>query len=253
MPRQVAIVGSSPSSCDLAPFADPAWEIWGMAWRDMPRADRLFEVHDPARWPHYAGPYYLDRLKAFGASLTVRVPVDGLPGAIIYPTADVLARCALSNRPADIFTSSVAYMLGLALLELGVGDRIAIFGVDMSADDEWAYQRPATEYLIGLALGSGIAVDVPEQSALCRANFIYGADAGDPTGRAAGITETVLLERIDHYRRDRQATQEQINTLIQRRHLIDGHIAEAEALVELVRHFDRGGVIPSLPGAEPTA
>lgn len=37
-----------------------------------------------------------------------------------------------------------------------------------------SYQRPGSEYLIGYARGMGIPVFVPEQSALCKANYVYG-------------------------------------------------------------------------------
>jgi hypothetical protein len=63
--------------------------------------------------------------------------------------------------------SSIAYMVAQALLELKPVDRIAIFGVDLHCESEYAYQRPNLEYLIGLARGKGIKVYIPPQSALC--------------------------------------------------------------------------------------
>lgn len=38
----------------------------------------------------------------------------------------------------------------------------------MAADDEYGYQRPNCEYLIGLARGRGIKVVIPDESPLCK-------------------------------------------------------------------------------------
>jgi hypothetical protein len=245
--RQVAIVGSSASSESLAPFADESWEIWGLAWRDMPRATRLFEVHHPSVWPRYSGPGYPRRLADLGNALWMRFPTADLTLANSYPFAEVRQRFALSDRPADIFTSSIAYMLALAIAE-GV-DRIGIYGVDMNAEDEWAYQRPAAEFLIGVAVGAGIDVVIAPQSALCRANFVYGGAEGQP--RALGITEDVMQSRIAHYENLRRDAQERMNAAVAEIQSVEGCLGESRALLELVKHFNRGGVIPGLPRKQP--
>lgn len=249
--RKIAIVGSSMSSCDLAPFADESWEIWGLAWRGLPRATRLFEIHNPARWPKYEGPDYLDRLKALTVPLYVRAPIEGLPDAKLYPIEAVANHFALADRNADIFTSSIAYLLALAIYE--APDRIGIWGVDMNAEEEWSYQRPATEFLVGVALGQGIAVEIAPQSSLCRANFVYGADAEAPVGRAAGITEDVLQSRIAKYESLRREAQARINAEVANMQSLEGCLGEARALLDLVKHYNRGGVIPSLPDPEPAS
>ncbi len=245
--RKIAIVGSSASSASLAPFADPDWEIWILAWNTMPRADLMFEVHHPGIWHEYAGDGYLQRLAAARNRVMLVKPHADLPEAQVYPADQVMARCSLPNRPVDIFTSSVAYMLGLAIAQ--GADEIGLWGVDMMADDEYAYQRPATEYLIGLAVGAGIKITIPDQSALCRHNFVYGdLPSIDPFPKATGLTPEVLQARIDHYARDRAATQQRINNDQARLLVLEGHITEAEGLQELVRHYNRGGVIPVIPG-----
>jgi len=60
----------------------------------------------------------------------------------------------------------VAYMMALAISENY--DEINIFGVDMVADDEFGYQKPNMEYLIGLAEGRGIIVNIQEKSPLLK-------------------------------------------------------------------------------------
>ena len=66
----------------------------------------------------------------------------------------------------DYWNSSIAYMMALAIHE--GAEQISIYGVDMDGTDEYSYQRPNMEYLIGIARGKGIRVYIPHQSALCR-------------------------------------------------------------------------------------
>src|SRR6516162_5802368 len=68
-PLKIALVGTAPSSRDLAPFKDPSWTIWacspGNAHGVIPRADAWFEVHSNLMWPEAAqyGPQYIEWLK----------------------------------------------------------------------------------------------------------------------------------------------------------------------------------------------
>ena len=64
------------------------------------------------------------------------------------------------------FNSSIAYAMALAIHE--GAEEIAIYGVDMKGDDEYGYQKPNMEYLIGLAIGKGIKVTIPDESPLCK-------------------------------------------------------------------------------------
>ena len=89
-----------------------------------------------------------------------------IPNATPYPIGDVIAIIG------DYFNSSISYMLGLAILEKV--DRSGIWGGDMAGDDEFGYQRPNTEYMIGFAKGMGIDVVVPEESSL----LTFGVDGG---------------------------------------------------------------------------
>src|SRR5574342_383368 len=50
--KSVAIVGFADSCRELAPFDDPAWEVWGLNHlaRYIPRAERWFEIHEAAMY-----------------------------------------------------------------------------------------------------------------------------------------------------------------------------------------------------------
>lgn len=47
-------------------------------------------------------------------------------------------------------------------------EEIGLWGVDMKDGEEYAYQRPNMEYLIGLAEGNGIGVFIHPDSSLCK-------------------------------------------------------------------------------------
>ena len=135
---QVAIVGLAPSTHDQAPFEDPAWETWGFALDDgrYPYLDRVFDIHPLGFIRGLRRPGFEDRLKEFDVPLYMQEAYPEIPNAIAYPLDDVI------SIVGDYFNSSIAYMLGLAILEKV--DRIGIWGVDMDGDDEFAYQRPNT-------------------------------------------------------------------------------------------------------------
>ena len=165
---QVAIVGLAHSTHDQAPFEDPAWETWGFAQDEdgYPYLDRVFELHPLDFVRGIRRPGFEDRLKEFDVPLYMQEAYPEIPNATAYPIEDVIA------VTGDYFNSSIAYMLGLAMLEKVA--RIGVWGVDMAGDDEFGYQRPNTEYMIGFAKGLGIDVVVPEESSL----LTFGVDGG---------------------------------------------------------------------------
>lgn len=157
--RQVAIIGLSQTTHDKAPWSDPTWEKWGLPWDEgyWARCDRLFEMHD-WRLLGLRKNAYIARLATVEAPLYMQAAY--LENATPYPFEDV------SRVTGAYWNSSIGYMLALAITE-GV-DRIGLWGVDMKGDDEYGYQRPNCEYLIGLARGKGIDVVIPEESPLCK-------------------------------------------------------------------------------------
>ena len=150
-------------------------EIWGLPWDEgrWPFFDRYFEIHplDLLRKPEaQRRDGYEDRLKSLPI-LYMQEAYEDIPNAIRYPVEKVV-----DNLGFDYFNSSIAYLMGMALLE--GADKIGIWGVDMadlepvpgdpSYISEFAYQRPNMEYLIGLARGRGVDVYIPERSPLAK-------------------------------------------------------------------------------------
>ncbi len=164
MGLKVCIVGLAPSTHDAAPWDDKTWQKWGLPWDGYwARMDRLFEMHDlrliKGQHARYV-PDYLDRLRACDVPLYMQQAYDEIPNAKAFPFDEVGA------TTGHYWNSSIAYLMAMAIHE--GAEEISIYGVDMDKGEEYAYQRPNMEYLIGLARGKGIKVFIPEASPLCK-------------------------------------------------------------------------------------
>ena len=180
--RRVAIVGRCADSCLDAPFDDPSWEIWGLSKQYkadgnpggfMPRWDRWFELHDFARFRADMEKYgdYIRWLQQIEAPLYVQEKQPDMPRSVAYPRDEIL-RAFDFGSVRNYFSSSMAWMMALAMQE-GV-DEIGLWGVNMAAQDEYGYQRPCCEFLLGIAAGRGIKVTIPAESELCKCRGLYG-------------------------------------------------------------------------------
>lgn len=192
----VAIVGFAPSSMRLAPFDNPAWEIWTLnniySAFDIPRWDRWFEMHhnfreyapmqdvrvDPrsvvmgdAR-PIIRKIEHVDWLRDQLPDRPIYFvePQPDIPAAVTYPLREMVAWCE-ANKIVPYFTNSISYMIAMAIFD---GYKtIGIWGVDMAADGEYEKERPSVEYWIGVAGKFGIDVILPKECELLKARF-YG-------------------------------------------------------------------------------
>ncbi len=170
--RQVAIAGLAKSTHDDAPYEDPDWEVWGLPWDEEKWTyfDRLFDIHplDCIRkaTPSFYRDGYEDRLRELERPLYMQEDYVDIPNAIEYPLQEV------SDLVGDYYNSSIAYMLALAIFEQV--DKIGIWGVDMADHgepghaDEYMYERPNCEYLLGFAKAKGIEIYLPEKCPLLK-------------------------------------------------------------------------------------
>lgn len=156
MVLKVAIIGLAPSTHGFAPWDDPTWEKWGLPWDELGWGfmKRHFEMHD-------------QRLLTGEHSQRSKDYPERLKECAMLYTQDNYPFDAVAESIGKAYwNSSIAYAMALAIHE--GAQEIAIYGVDMDGTDEYAYQRPNMEYLIGFARGKGIKVHIPAESALCR-------------------------------------------------------------------------------------
>lgn len=178
---KICIMGFGPTQ-EEAPLDDPSWVFLGLPWDEKwEQYDRLYEMHSQnvlqlsnsvvlaEEWDgeriitqaHRPQNYFkiLEDI-ASDKNKTLYMHDNYFGGVVPYPFDKVI------KATRDYFISSVTYMISHAIsLE---PKQLAVYGIDMIGNEEWAYQRPCVEYLLGLAEGRGIEVIVPKDSWLLK-------------------------------------------------------------------------------------
>lgn len=199
--KKVAIVGFAPS-WQQAPFADKTIDIWclnegrNMAGMQV-RCDRWFQMHP--RWCWEAGQFRdAGYVKWLQTECTVPVVMlqaqPDCPTSVAFPFTEAIAafgREFMDGHKEGYITSSFSYMIAMALLE-GY-EEIQVFGVDLSTDEEYGFQRAGSEYLLGIAAGRGIKLILPDQCPILRSG-LYGFY--EPDDAKLVFTQELLEQRI---------------------------------------------------------
>ena len=192
----IAILGTAGATMALAPFKDQKWAIWACspgtyAICAQNRSDVFFEVH---RWqptsPGQFGapgtkPWFSPEFHAFLQKHAGPVFMSQVEPSI--PNSTRIPFEHLDEKYGPYFwQSSMSYMLAMAIEQLApramAGERVwlGLWGVDMSATEEWAYQRPACQHFVGIAMALGIQVVLPEETDLMRPPTKYGVGELNP-------------------------------------------------------------------------
>jgi hypothetical protein len=210
---KVALVGFATSSRDLAPFDDPSYEIWTLnqIYRHVPRATRHFDIHCNWKEDNVEGTDHPGWLKECGIPVYMMESDDDLPTSVRYPIERVIKDAGI-----DYFTSTVAFEVGLAMLE-GFKE-IALFGIDLIVGTEYSVQKACLEFWLGMAHARGINVRVPGECALLKQAYRYGYER-EPDWGPLQMTE--VNRRIEYLSTERNKKMALINAL-------DGALAEDE-------------------------
>jgi len=199
--KTVAIVGMSPTSCSLAPFDDPEIEIWGLneshafpQW--FKRATRWFQIHDNEKWHRLIAKRnvrgHMDWLKSnpWDIPIYMQYYSPEVPKSIGYPIHEICDLVFKNFRRGEMkvkyFTSSFAYMMGVAILEGREADkpdvkpfeRIEIYGFEMADDIEYVKQKACAEFWIGYAMALGIEVYSPPGCQILHSDLYGGSEQG---------------------------------------------------------------------------
>lgn len=169
---KICLVGSAPSSVRLAPYADKSWQIWGCSpgvYGIAPRVDAWFELHRWEPGQPWFSPEYVQWLGKRECPVFMAEVRPEVPRSEVMPVDALVAKYG-----PYFFTSSLAWMFACAL-EAGA-TKIALYGVDMAANDEYGDQRSGLHYFGMLAAAMGVEVGVPPESDLFRPRPLYGVD-----------------------------------------------------------------------------
>lgn len=184
MNKTVAIVGTHPATRDNAPFDDPNVDIWVFnevagksikqddgefrpwAWR----VDAVFQMHLPIIYRsllNRSDPKHWEWLQKEQKFPVYMLDVDpDVPSSVKYPYDEVFGSLLgnfwqgneeLVNR-IDYATSSIPYAIALAIYK-GY-PTIKIYGIEMSSNTEYIYQRDCVAFWDGYALGRGSRLEV---------------------------------------------------------------------------------------------
>ncbi len=218
---KIAILGSAPSSVNLAPFGDPEFFIWACSpgtYSLLPRCDAFFELHrvefGVIGKPHTQKPWFSPEYVAWMGQqnrVWMYQHVPEIPGSMALPVEDLEEKYG-----TYFFTSSIAWMMACAIEDVleerearraegldSVPDVIALFGVDMAATEEWGYQRAGCQHFCELASTLGITIWVPPESDLLRPSPRYGIDESEHwmiklTARKGELTRRLDGARINY-------------------------------------------------------
>lgn len=213
---KIALLGSAPSSKWLAPFKDQSWSIWACSPSncDLPRSDVFFEIHGMdtvLREPQYAE--FVEWCKKHPKIFMQELRPE-FPGAIVYPKDEMFKEFG-----PYFFTSSLAYMMALAIASKP--EAIGLWGVDMSANDEYGYQRAGCHYFIQEAKKRGIQIVVPPESDILYPPPPYGY-------RESSGMWWKMNTRWKELATERQKIQQQMVELKKRETLLTGAMDDAQ-------------------------
>jgi hypothetical protein len=190
--RKIALLGSH-YSLEYAPWGDLSWELWGHAssrFLYKRKPDRYFDMHRKECWT--AGrkeERYVHWLAKNTVPIYMQQVHPEVPASVRYPKEQIFAEFR------KYFSSHAAYMIALALYE-GV-THIGLFGINYSADSEYATQRGSTEYWLGFAEGRGVHIVIPARCTLLNdPPLLYAYESHDEQGRL-----------VECYRRKRATVQ----------------------------------------------
>lgn len=182
--RIVAICGTAGSSRDEIMQQPDDVELWGLnlSYRWMPRCDVWFEMHDPNIYSGVFIAEHREWLRNATIPVYMQRHFEEFPSSIAFPVDEVTEHGTFP----DYFTSSVAYMIAMAVHQCV--SEIRLLGVNMATGSEYGYQRSAAEYWCGVAAARGIKVYFPKQSPMLKGPR-YGA-VGASADLIRGIVDT---------------------------------------------------------------
>lgn len=263
--KKIAIVGTAPLSRDMTPHDDASWDIWVCSPGNMGMTKRIsvfFELHamvelEAAENQGWAK-NYLAWLRQQTFPVMMQEPNEHVPQAKVFPY-----KAMIKEFGREWFSSSIAWMQAYAIAHMSEGDEIAIFGVDMAADQEhYTAQRSGCRRFIEIAKDRGIKTTIPWESCLGNPPPLYGYSESTPLGRRINVTKAMLVQRhneikalIDKTRLEEcffAGAMEQLNYI--QRTFVDGENATLDVDPGLLEHLSGAAkayaereIIPKLP------
>lgn len=268
----IAILGTAPSSVRLAPFGDASWLIWACSpgtYPILPRCDAFFEIHRQEapvigkadkQVPWFSPEYWA----WLGLQKLVWMYPDKHPD--IANSRRLPVEMLVDKYGMFFFTSSIAWMMAMAIEAIEAarqqGDTgehsIGLWGVDMSATEEYGFQRAGCQFFVQVAADLGIKIVLPPESDLMTPPPMYGVF--ESTHR--GIKLTARLRELQQNKANIESTLANVQKNL---HYVNGAIDDLQYIMnnwmfdgdykgaEFKRIFNAGGDIARKEPGEQTA
>jgi hypothetical protein len=234
---KVALVGFASSTRDQVPFGNPEWAVWGLnqLYRHIPYATRWFDIHENYDDHVVEGTDHVGWLKTCKIPVYMMQRKEEYPMSITYPIEVSMKYFGGFRHDGqfDYYTSSIAYMLALAIRE-GFKE-IGLFGIDLVVGGEYFYQKPCVEFYLGWAAAAGIKLHIPEQSALLSQEHRYGLVS----------TKRDLIPQTDYIARKKRIEEKKKELEVQLA-ILDGAAQENAFWAHVHDIRGKGGTVPIL-------
>jgi hypothetical protein len=172
--KTVALVGGAWSSGAWAPWGET--EVWGMnelhglPWFEVEGATRWFQMHNKIsftkehKYNHWE---WLQEEHDFPIYMLQNY--DGIPNNVPYPLREIQNELIGNfyrgeEKMEKLFSSTLNYQVAQALYE-GF-ERIELFGIELSLEGEYRWQREAMAFWVGKADGMGVDIWMPKACSL---------------------------------------------------------------------------------------
>lgn len=218
--NKVLVLGSSYNTLKDAPIDNQDYTIIALSGFQNSCVDIYFEMHDRKVWSKETQEY----LKSCNKPIFCQKKQSDIESSRLFPMVDCFKVLKI-----DYFTSSIAYILGFLFMSEDV-EEISIYGVDLTAKEEYQEQRPCVEYLLGRLEGKGIKISIPKKSALLKSNYLYGYE-----NKPQGILE------LDYFVSRQEGLFQERNELLNQAKRLDGAIRENEQHIANYQKIQRGG------------
>jgi len=217
--KTVCIVGLSPSSRDRVFKESEDIEMWSLnnghlcfSEGQLRRFTRWFQIHPRSDYEANHEPElgHAEWLKTCPIPVYMEQVWPDIPTSIRFPRDEIVQKLGY-----DYFTSSIAYMVTLAIYE-GY-EEIRLYGIDMASDSEYILERTCLEFWLGYAHAKGIQVVLPEDCPILK---------GREYGHTMQITTSLINKFLRHYDQGKNNAMAEYNEALGRVNMLEDLLKE---------------------------
>lgn len=202
----------------------------------LKRFTRWFQLHPRSEFEanNQDRPEHLQWLCSCGIPVYMEDEWVDIPTSVRYPRQEIVQKFGI-----DYFTSSIAYMIALAMYENF--DEIHLYGVDMPSETEYYHERPCVEFWLGCAHRQGIKIVIPECCPLLK---------GKRYAETVNITSSHVVQKRRFYEQVREEKRQAHIQSIGVLEVLETLVAQRPADIGLISLLEEKRRARDIQGAE---